>query len=185
MDDMSTPTEVLETAILGGGCFWCLEAVFERVRGLVAVQSGYCGGHVEAPTYREVSAGHTGHAEVVRVLFDPAIVSYSVLLEIFFTIHDPTTLNRQGHDVGTQYRSVIFAADAAQLALAKSTLQQLGSAKIFPAPIVTQCEIATAFWPAEPEHDQYYTQHQSQPYCAAVISPKVQKFKAQFQAWWK
>ena len=171
---------VLESAILGGGCFWCLEAVFLRVEGVHAVKSGYCGGASAAPTYRQVCSGASGHAEVVKIDFDPAVVSYRVLLEIFFTIHDPTTLDRQGNDVGSQYRSVIYATSASQLASARALVEEMGEARVFAQPIVTQVEPAPVFWPAEAEHHDYYTHNSNQPYCQYVVAPKVAKFHARF-----
>ena len=170
----------LESAILGGGCFWCLEAVFLRVEGVHAVKSGYCGGALESPSYRQVCSGASGHAEVVKIDFDPAVVSYRVLLEIFFTIHDPTTPDRQGNDVGSQYRSVIFATSAAQLESARALIKEMGASGVFPAPIVTQVEPAPTFWPAEAEHHDYYTHNSNQPYCQYVVAPKVAKFHARF-----
>ena len=170
----------LETAIFGGGCFWCLEAVFDLVDGVDAVVPGYCGGHVADPEYRQVCSGGTGHAEVVKIDFDPAVVSYRVLLEIFFTIHDPTTPDRQGNDVGSQYRSVIFATSAAQLESARALIKEMGASGAFAAPIVTQVEPAPTFWPAEAEHHDYYTHNSNQPYCQYVVAPKVAKFHARF-----
>lgn len=172
----------LETAILGGGCFWCLEAVFDLVDGVEAVVSGYCGGHVDSPGYREVCTGTTGHAEVVKIVFDPARVSFRDLLEIFFTIHDPTTLDRQGNDVGPQYRSVIFATTDAQRETACALIDELGRQQAFAAPIVTRVEAAPAFWPAEVEHHDYYAKHSQQPYCQYVVAPKVEKFLGRFGA---
>ncbi len=170
----------LQTAVFGGGCFWCLEAVFERVAGVHSVQSGYMGGRRENPTYEQVCSGATGHAEVVRITFDPAQISYRDLLEIFFTIHDPTTLNRQGNDAGTQYRSVIFFAGDDQRRAAEETIHQLTAARAFPDPIVTALEPAQAFYRAEDYHQRYYAQHSSAPYCRYVISPKLQKLEKKF-----
>ncbi|MFN4063554.1 peptide-methionine (S)-S-oxide reductase MsrA [Azoarcus communis] len=170
----------LETAVLGGGCFWCLEAVFREVEGVHSVTSGYAGGHVEHPAYRQVCEGSTGHAEVVRVEFDPAVLSYRDLLEIFFVIHDPTTLNRQGNDIGTQYRSVIFVSGDEQLHTALALIEELGEARIYPHAIVTRVERDAPFWPAEPEHHDYYTNHSDQPYCQYVVAPKVSKFREKF-----
>lgn len=170
----------LETAILGGGCFWCLEAVYREVEGVVSVLSGYAGGHVEAPAYRQVCEGTTGHAEVVKIEFDPARVSYRDLLEIFFVIHDPTTLNRQGNDIGTQYRSVIFVTNDEQLHTALSLIEELGEARVYPHAIVTRVERGVAFWPAEVEHHDYYANHSDQPYCQYVVAPKVSKFREKF-----
>jgi len=164
-----------ETAILGGGCFWCTEAVYLEVKGVTSVVSGYTGGHVEHPTYEQVCAGDTGHAEVVRLEFDPAVISYRDLLEIFFTIHDPTTLNRQGNDVGTQYRSVIYAQSPQQEAMARQVIAEM--AHVWDAPIVTELAPAQVFYPAEAYHQDYFRQHPLQGYCAFVVAPKVDKFR--------
>jgi peptide-methionine (S)-S-oxide reductase len=181
---MSTTTigPGLETAILGGGCFWCLEAVFREVEGVESVVSGYCGGHIQSPTYRQVCSGGTGHAEVVKVEFDPTRISYRELLEIFFFIHDPTTVDRQGNDVGPQYRSVIFADGETQLHTALALIEQLGEERVFPKAIVTRVERATTFWPAEEEHQHYYENNSDLPYCQYVVAPKVAKFRAKFSA---
>ncbi|AOZ07257.1 peptide-methionine (S)-S-oxide reductase MsrA [Cupriavidus malaysiensis] len=170
----------LEIATLGGGCFWCLEAVYQQVRGVKAVESGYSGGHLRQPSYEEVCSGDSGHAEVVRVSFDPSVVTYREILEIFFAIHDPTTLNRQGNDVGTQYRSVIFTHSQAQRATAEHVLHELEAGKVFDAPIVTQVEPEQPYWRAEDGHQNYYQDHPGQGYCAVVISPKLAKFRARF-----
>lgn len=181
---MSTTTigPGLETAILGGGCFWCLEAVFREVEGVESVVSGYCGGHVPSPTYRQVCSGGTGHAEVVKIEFNPTRISYRELLEIFFFIHDPTTVDRQGNDVGPQYRSVIFADGETQLHTALALIEQLGEERVFPKAIVTRVERATNFWPAEEEHQHYYENNSDLPYCQYVVAPKVAKFRAKFSA---
>ena len=179
---MTTIGPGLETAILGGGCFWCLEAVFREVEGVESVVSGYCGGHVPSPTYRQVCSGGTGHAEVVKIEFDPTRISYRELLEIFFFIHDPTTVDRQGNDVGPQYRSVIFADGETQLHTALALIEQLGEERVFPKAIVTRVERATAFWPAEEEHQHYYENNSDLPYCQYVVAPKVAKFRAKFSA---
>lgn len=181
---MSTTTigPGLETAILGGGCFWCLEAVFREVEGVESVVSGYCGGRAQAPTYRQVCSGGTGHAEVVKIEFDPTRISYRELLEIFFFIHDPTTVDRQGNDVGPQYRSVIFADGETQLHTALALIEQLGEERVFPKAIVTRVERATTFWPAEEEHQHYYENNSDLPYCQYVVAPKVAKFRAKFSA---
>jgi peptide-methionine (S)-S-oxide reductase len=171
-----------EVAILGGGCFWCTEASFSELKGVEAVQSGYAGGHVENPTYRAVCTGETGHAEVVEVKFDPAVISYEDLLRVFFTIHDPTTLNRQGGDVGTQYRSVIFYADAAQEASARKIIAEFEASGAWDGKIVTQVQPAPAFYRAEPEHDQYFARNPYAGYCQAVIAPKVAKMRKAFAA---
>jgi len=167
-------------ATLGGGCFWCLEAVYERARGVLGVRSGYAGGTVPHPTYRDVCSGSTGHAEVVEVRFDPEIVSYRQLLEVFFGVHDPTTLNRQGADLGTQYRSVIFHHDDEQLATARKLMRELADEEIFDAPLVTALEPLDTFYVAEPEHQEYFRRNPSQPYCQAVVAPKVGKFRQGF-----
>lgn len=169
-----------ETAILGGGCFWCLEAVYQEVPGVESVVSGYSGGHVPDPTYRAVCSGTTGHAEVVRVTFDPERVSYRRLLEIFFTLHDPTTENRQGADVGTQYRSVVFFHDEAQRRTAREVMDELEREGVYDAPVVTQLLPAETFYEAEGYHQDYYRNHSAQPYCRAVIDPKVAKYRARF-----
>lgn len=166
-----------ELATLGGGCFWCLEAVFDMVEGVTAVKSGYAGGHVANPTYEAVCTGTTGHAEVVQVELDPAVISYRDVLEIFFGIHDPTTPNRQGADVGTQYRSVIFTHSDEQADIARSVVAELGAEGIWDDPIVTEIEPLVAFYPAEGYHDEYFRRNSSQPYCQAVIAPKVTKFR--------
>ncbi|WP_432257833.1 peptide-methionine (S)-S-oxide reductase MsrA [Cupriavidus sp. TMH.W2] len=172
----------LETATLGGGCFWCLEAVYQQVEGVVAVESGYAGGHVNHPTYQQVCEGTTGHAEVVRVSFNPSVINYREILEIFFAIHDPTTPDRQGNDVGTQYRSAIFTHSEAQRATAEYVMRELAAANVFDAPIVTQVEPEQPYWRAEVSHQNYYQDNPSQGYCAFVISPKLAKFRKQFGA---
>jgi peptide-methionine (S)-S-oxide reductase len=169
-----------EVVTLAGGCFWCLEAVYLDLRGVEKVVSGYAGGHVPNPTYREVCSGLTGHAEVVQVAFDPAVVSFRELLQIFFTIHDPTTLNRQGADVGTQYRSAIFYHDAAQKATAEAVMAEVTAEKVWPNPLVTQLEPLTKFYPAEEYHQDYFARNPSQPYCQVVVAPKVSKFRKQY-----
>ena len=170
-----------EIAVLGGGCFWCLEAVFERVKGVRAVKSGYSGGHASAPTYEAVCSGTTGHAEVVRVEFDPAVVEYRDLLGIFFSIHDPTTLNRQGNDVGTQYRSAIFTVSEEQRTTAESVRDELDAGDEWEAPIVTEIVPLVSFYPAEAYHDEYFARNAGQPYCAVVITPKVAAFRRKFR----
>lgn len=176
---MTVGGQQLETSILAGGCFWCTEAVFDRVRGVASVESGYIGGHTDNPAYKEVCSGRTGHAEAVRIQFDPAVVSYADLLTIFFATHDPTQLNRQGNDVGTQYRSAIFVADDAQLATAKAAIA--AAQADWPQPIVTTVEPAGTWWPAEVEHQEYYDRVGNQnPYCTAVVDPKVRKFMKNF-----
>ena len=170
-----------ETITLAGGCFWCTEAVFQRVRGVVAVQSGYCNGHVPQPSYEQVCTGTTGHAEAVRVRFDPQRISYPQLLQVFFSVaHDPTQLDRQGPDVGTQYRSAIFATSPAQLEVARAYVAQLDAAKLFGKPIVTRLEDKPSFFPAETYHQDYAARNPAQPYIAAVAAPKVAKLRKQF-----
>src|SRR5215218_7326336 len=169
-----------EVATLAGGCFWCLEAVFEEMRGVESVKSGYAGGSVPNPRYDEVCTGRTGHAEVVQVTFDPAQVSYRELLEVFFTIHDPTTLNQQGADRGTQYRSAIFTHSPEQERTAREVIQDLEAEAVWDDPIVTQVEPLTQFYPAEDYHDAYYRRNARQPYCQVVIAPKVAKFRQKY-----
>jgi peptide-methionine (S)-S-oxide reductase len=172
--------ENLQTAIFGGGCFWCLEAVFDRMQGVTSVESGYMGGHVDNPTYRQVCNGDTGHAEVVRVTFDPSETSFQELLDVFFSIHDPTTLNRQGNDMGTQYRSVIFYASEDQYREARKKIDELTTARAFPSPMVTSVEPAGKFFIAEDYHQEYFANNGSQPYCQFVVAPKVKKFQQKF-----
>jgi len=171
-----------EVAILAGGCFWCLEAVFAELEGVVAAESGYIGGAMANPTYPAVCTGLTGHAEAVRVTFDPAVLNYGDLLGVFFAIHDPTTLNRQGHDEGTQYRSAVFYTSPAQRATAEATMVALDAQQVFPGPIVTQVAGAGEFYKAEDYHDDYYRRNPEQGYCRIVIDPKVAKFRKQFSA---
>lgn len=168
----------LETATLAGGCFWCLEAVYELLRGVESVQSGYVGGARAYPTYEEVCNGDTGHAEAVRIEFDPAQISYRDLLDIFFTIHDPTTLNRQGNDIGTQYRSAIFTHSPEQTAAAREAIA--AQASLWGNPIVTTVEESPTFYPAEDYHNQYFRNNQYQPYCQVVVQPKVAKARAKY-----
>jgi len=167
-------------ATLAGGCFWCLETVFNRLRGVESAISGYMGGHTLHPTYRDICNGDTGHAEVVQITFDQDVISYGDLLEIFFTLHDPTQLNRQGNDVGTQYRSAIFWHTPEQKAEAEAVITELTSAKAFGAPIVTEVTEATTFYPAEDYHQRYYEQNPYQPYCQFVVAPKVAKAEGKF-----
>jgi len=169
-----------ERATLGGGCFWCLEAVFQLVQGVREVKSGYAGGTTENPTYEHVCSGTTGHAEVVQVTFDPAVVSYREILEIFFAIHDPTTLNRQGADVGTQYRSVIFTHSAEQGEIARRLAADLDEQRLWDGPIVTEIVALDGFYPAERYHDDYYRRNPNQGYCRVVIGPKLAKFRKSF-----
>lgn len=167
-------------ATLAGGCFWCLEAVFDEVKGVTSVESGYAGGHVENPSYKAVCTGMTGHAEVVRVTFNDEVVSYRDLLNVFFGIHDPTTLNRQGADVGTQYRSAIFYHDEEQKKIAEEVIAELEKQKIFDRPIVTTLEAMDKFYMAEDYHQEYFANNPYQPYCAAVVAPKVVKFRKHY-----
>jgi peptide-methionine (S)-S-oxide reductase len=169
-----------EMATFGGGCFWCLEAVYREAAGVSSVVSGYMGGRKPNPTYKEVCSGDSGHVEVVQLTFDPAVVSYRELLEVFFAMHDPTTLNCQGNDAGTQYRSVIFYHSAEQKAAAEEVIRELTTEKAFADPIVTAIEAAPEFYPAEDYHQQYYENNPRQPYCAFVVAPKVQKFRKKF-----
>lgn len=171
-----------ETATLGGGCFWCLEAVYDRMEGVLGVESGYMGGHVPNPSYRQVCEGNTGHAEVVQVEFDPAVTSFREILDVFFTIHDPTTPNRQGNDVGPQYRSVIFYHSPAQRETAQAAIRDLEAQGVWGRPIVTEVREAAAFYPAEDYHRDYYANNPRQPYCLFVIDPKVRKFREKFAA---
>ena len=170
----------LQTATLAGGCFWCLEAVFDEIKGVNGVESGYAGGHMDNPTYRAVCNGDTGHAEVVQVHFDPNIVSYRDLLNVFFAIHDPTTLNRQGADVGAQYRSAIFCHDDEQEKIAEELIKDLNSQKIWDGPIVTEVSRLDEFYMAEDYHQEYFARNPYQPYCTAVVAPKVSKFRKHF-----
>jgi len=169
-----------QIATLAGGCFWCLEAIYDRVKGVISVESGYSGGHVPNPSYKAVTSGTTGHAEVVQITFDPDIITYKDILNIFFTIHDPTTLNRQGADVGTQYRSAIFYRDEAQREVAEEVIQEINQAAIWDEPIVTEVTPFEAFYMAEDYHQEYFARNPDQPYCRAVIEPKVVKFRQRF-----
>jgi peptide-methionine (S)-S-oxide reductase len=170
-----------EIATLGAGCFWCVEAIFQDVQGVQKVVSGYAGGTVENPTYEQVCTGNTGHAEAVQIMFDPAIIPYTDLLYIFWRTHDPTTLNRQGADIGTQYRSVIFYHTDEQKRLAEQLKQETDASDLWPNPIVTEISPFTNFYEAEAYHHNYFRRNPSQPYCRAVIDPKVQKFRKAFQ----
>lgn len=172
-----------EKAVVGGGCFWCLEAVYENVNGVLDVVSGYSGGRRENPSYEQVCSGATGHAEVVEITFDPAQISYEDILEIFWKIHDPTTLNRQGADVGTQYRSVIFYLNDRQKDIAQKSKKE--AQKRFSSPIVTEISPLKKFWPAEEYHQDYFRKNPYHGYCQAVVSPKVEKFKKEFKEWLK
>jgi len=171
----------VKVATLGGGCFWCVEAVFNEIKGVIKVESGYSGGWLENPTYEQVSTGTTGHAEVVQVTFDFKKISYKEILEIFFSTHDPTTLNRQGADISTQYRSVIFYHDNEQKEIAGELIKELNNAKILDAPIVTKVEPFKAFYKAEGYHKDYFKNHPEQPYCKLIIIPKIVKLKERYQ----
>jgi peptide-methionine (S)-S-oxide reductase len=169
-----------EIATLGGGCFWCLEAVYDEMEGVLSVESGYMGGAKANPTYREVCGGRTGHVEVVQLTFDPEVTSYREILEVFFAIHDPTTRDRQGNDVGSQYRSVIFYHSAEQKATAEEVMREIGAAKIWDGPIVTDVAPAETFYVAEDYHQEYFQNNGEQPYCSYVVAPKVRKFRQKF-----
>jgi peptide-methionine (S)-S-oxide reductase len=170
----------LEVAVLGGGCFWCLEPVFGELRGVHEVRSGYAGGARPNPSYEQVCTGATGHAEVVRVSFDPEVISFALLLDVFFSLHDPTTLNRQGNDVGTQYRSVIFCQNEAQRKVAQAALEKLNNSGSFPVPAVTELAGPAPFYVAEDYHQDYFKLHGHEPYCSFVVSPKVAKSRKRF-----
>jgi peptide-methionine (S)-S-oxide reductase len=180
-DDKDMDDSKLETATLGAGCFWCVEAVFQDLRGVHSVISGYTGGHVKNPSYQEVTSGKTGHAEVAQIKFDPKEISYADLLYVFWLTHDPTTLNKQGADVGTQYRSAIFYHNDEQKQVAEKSKAETDSNKIYPDPIVTEIEPLTEFYKAEGYHQDYFNLNPNQPYCRFVIDPKVQKMKKQFK----
>ena len=169
-----------QIATLAGGCFWCLEAVFDELNGVISVESGYSGGHVDNPSYKAVCTGMTGHAEVVQVTFDPSVLSFRDLLTVFFTIHDPTMLNRQGADVGTQYRSAIFYHDDSQRADAEAVIHELTESKLWPNPIITEVVKFEKFYVAEDYHQEYFANNPYQPYCMAVVAPKVVKFRKHF-----
>ena len=170
----------LETATLGAGCFWCVEAVFDDLRGVHDVVSGYSGGHKDNPTYQEVCTMDTGHAEVVQIKFDPEELSFADLLRVFFTVHDPTTLNRQGNDIGTSYRSAIYYHSPEQKETAEQVKNEIEGAKIYDDPIVTEITAFDKFWPAEDYHQEYFANNPNQPYCAAVVAPKVAKFRKMY-----
>ncbi len=177
---MSETAKSTELATLGGGCFWCIETVFNRLQGVVYAESGYSGGKRPNPSYESVCTGVTGHVEVVRIEFDPAIISFEQLLDVFFTLHDPTTLNRQGNDVGTQYRSVIFTHNPEQAEIARTVIDGLTTARRFTSPIVTAIEPLTNYYPAEPYHQRYFEGNPHQPYCAFVVAPKVEKAEKKY-----
>lgn len=170
----------LKVATIAGGCFWCTEAVFQRLEGVHEVTSGFTGGTIKNPAYREIITGRTGHAEAIQILFNPKVISYKELLIIFFATHDPTTLNKQQNDVGTQYRSAIFYHSQEQKEAAEEVIRLLEDQKIYQDPIVTEVTEATAFYDAEPEHQEYYNQHRQQPYCQYIIDPKIKKLKELF-----
>jgi peptide-methionine (S)-S-oxide reductase len=172
--------DTMEKATFGGGCFWCTEAVFDRIEGVESVVSGYTGGHVPNPTYEQVCGGDTGHAEVVQLTFDSSVITYQEILEIFFGTHDPTTDDRQGNDVGPQYRSIIFAHDDEQERIAREVIASLNSEEVFEAPIVTQVERLYTFWRAEDGHQEFFAQNTEQPYCVFVIAPKVTKLREKY-----
>ena len=175
-------SEKMATAVFGGGCFWCTEAVFDELRGVHSVVSGYAGGTTKNPTYEQICMGNTGHAEVIKIEFDPSVISFRDLLTVFFATHDPTTLNRQGNDVGTQYRSAIFYADESQKTQAAAFIKELGEAKTFRNPIVTTLEPLTEFYAAEGYHQKFYANNPYQPYCHYTIPPKLSKLHKQFAA---
>jgi peptide-methionine (S)-S-oxide reductase len=178
--DMTQPQNGHEIATLGGGCFWCLEAVFDDLKGVKSVESGYMGGHLKDPTYAYVCGGDSGHAEVVQISFDPAVVSFREILEVFFVIHDPTTRNRQGNDAGPQYRSAIFYDSPEQKATAEQVIAKVNAARLWDSPIVTEITAAGRFYIAEAEHQEYYQRNPYQPYCMMVVQPKVAKFRKHF-----
>ncbi len=170
----------MEEAVLGGGCFWCVEAVYLALRGVQSAKSGYAGGHLANPTYEQVCGKKTGHVEVVKITFDPAVVSYADILRVFFTIHDPTTKDRQGNDIGPQYRSAIMTTNDAQTETAHAIMAEITAANIWGAPLVTELTKLDIFWPAEAEHDDYFNRTPNSGYCRAVVAPKVAKFKKTF-----
>lgn len=169
-----------EKATLGGGCFWCTEAVYKELQGVIRVVPGYSGGHIKNPSYREVTTGRTGHAEAIQITYDPQVVSYSKILEVFFMMHDPTTLNRQGNDVGPQYRSVIFFHNKEQERIAGETIEQLEKNHIYPDPVVTEVKPFEVFYLAEDYHHNYFERNKNQPYCRFIIAPKIEKFRKIF-----
>ena len=181
MSPLSEPSQSEnEVAVFGAGCFWCVEAIYQRVNGVVSVESGYAGGHLENPTYREVTTGRTGHAEVAKVIYDPSVISYKELLEVFWHTHDPTTLNRQGADVGPQYRSAIFYLNEAQKEIAEESLKETDRSGLWGAPIVTEITPLTNYSTAEDYHQNYFNNNPNAGYCSIVIAPKVAKFKKNF-----
>jgi peptide-methionine (S)-S-oxide reductase len=180
MIETTSASTANQTAVLGGGCFWCLEAVFDRLRGVHAVESGYAGGRTANPSYEDVCSGRSGHAEVVRVSFDPAVLSFRDLLKVFFAIHDPTTKDRQGNDVGTQYRSVIFCQNSEQRSDARGVIAELAHSNLWDDPIVTEVADAAPYYPAESHHQEYFERNRGQSYCQFVVAPKVAKFRKEF-----
>jgi peptide-methionine (S)-S-oxide reductase len=173
-------TDTIKTAVLGGGCFWCTEAVFSRLNGVLKVTPGYAGGSIDNPTYQQVCGRTTGHAEVIKIDYDPAVISYTDLLDVFFHVHDPTTLNRQGNDSGEQYRSIILYTDEEQKSLAERFMSELNTSAEFQRPVVTEMKQLTAFYQAEDYHQGYYENNSRQPYCRLIISPKLDKFRQKF-----
>jgi peptide-methionine (S)-S-oxide reductase len=171
-----------ETATLGGGCFWCIEAVYQELEGVLSVESGYMGGRVENPTYEQVCGGASGHVEVTQLVFDPAVVSFRDILDVFFTVHDPTSLDRQGNDIGPQYRSAIFYHNEEQKRVAEKAIREIDAERIWSKPIVTEVRPAETFYPAEDYHQEYFRNHPNQPYCAYIVAPKVKKFREKFAA---
>jgi peptide-methionine (S)-S-oxide reductase len=180
-NDMDTTGKQVETATLGGGCFWCVEAVYLQLEGVQSVMPGYSGGARPNPTYEQVCSGATGHAEVIQIVFDPAVVTFDEILEVFFTVHDPTQLNRQGNDVGTQYRSVIFYHDEKQKEKAEYYITKLNESGAYSKPVVTEVAALKAFYPAEDYHKNYYARNSGEPYCTFVVQPKVEKFQKVFK----
>lgn len=173
-------TNKMEEATFGAGCFWCVEAIFQDLKGVVTVESGYAGGKIKNPTYKEICSGLTGHAEVIRITFDPSVITFADLVRVLFVVHDPTTLNRQGNDVGTQYRSVIFYNSEEQKETAQRIKEEFEQKALYDAPIVTQIEPLTNYYPAEQYHQNYYKDNPNQPYCKAIIAPKVLKFRKHY-----
>jgi len=180
--DKDTLLQHTDTATLGTGCFWCTEAVFQQLNGVIKVISGYSGGHIENPTYKQVCTGTTGHAECLNIVYDPSVISFDELLEVFWEIHDPTTLNRQGNDVGTQYRSVIFYHNEEQKSKAEKYKKELNTNGAYPNPIITTLESFEKFYPAEDYHQNYFNEHGDAPYCQLVVRPKVEKFEKVFKS---
>ena len=178
----STPPPGKEITTLGGGCFWCIEAAFDQLKGVESVESGYMGGKHPNPSYEDICTGVTGHAEVVQITFDPSVISFRDILQVFFSLHDPTTLNRQGNDVGTQYRSIIFNHSREQEDTAKEVIATLTAEKLFDTPIVTEVSPAQPFYMGEDYHQEYFVRNQLQPYCSYLIGPKIAKFRKQFEA---